>query len=356
MTDVKITDLPVATVSELDGENLIPIVTDTLGAPTTQAVSISDLGLWDSWVPSPGTYSYVSAASFTVTEDRTHLFTPGLRVRFTPGVGYKYFKVVSSSYTYPLTTVTITGGGVYSLASGDYDCQVSYGDTPQAYPNYLFDDGWILDLNTYNWTYVSATTFIVSGDVRTRFPVGTKIKLTQTTVKYFYVVSTSYSSPNTTITVSGGSDYTLANAAITLPYYSYVENPQGFPHWFNFACVPSGTSGSAGTYAESQSTCKFALNGRTLHTKIHKVVSNVGSWGGAILLPTPMTVVVQNNGAISFNGAVYASGAAANAPLGVLYEIRATHFSFIKTVGAAELGWGDVAANVGFHVDVTSQA
>jgi hypothetical protein len=40
---------------------------------------------------------------------------------------------------------------------------------------------------------------------------GDKIKLTQTTVKYFYIVGVA----NTLLTVTGGSDYTVANAAIT---------------------------------------------------------------------------------------------------------------------------------------------
>src|SRR3990167_2428347 len=43
-------------------------------------------------------------------------------------------------------------------------------------------DGWIADGAT--WTYVSATTFTVSGDVTAQFRKGTKLKLTQTTAKY----------------------------------------------------------------------------------------------------------------------------------------------------------------------------
>ena len=57
-----------------------------------------------------------------------------------------------------------------------------------------------------------------------------RIKLTQTTVKYFIITGVStYSGGNTTITVYGGTDYDLANAAITSPYYSTQKAPQGFP-------------------------------------------------------------------------------------------------------------------------------
>mgnify|MGYP001561850050 FL=1 len=98
--------------------------------------------------------------------------------------------------------------------------------------------GWLIAGET--WTYASASTFTISGDVTTKYPVGTKIKLTQTTVKYFYVIGTSYGAPNTTITVTGGSDYSLANAAITSPYYSYADCPQGHPIWFNWVTTATG--------------------------------------------------------------------------------------------------------------------
>lgn len=90
-----------------------------------------------------------------------------------------------------------------------------------------YKDGWTPDSDT--WAYVSATSFkIIGKDVRVRFPIGTKLKLTQTSVKYFYVVSVAYST-DTTITVTGGSLYTLTNAAITNPFYSYSETPQDYP-------------------------------------------------------------------------------------------------------------------------------
>jgi len=96
-------------------------------------------------------------------------------------------------------------------------------------------DGWIYDTDT--WTYVSATSFKVSGkDVRYKFPKGTKIKLVQdSTTKYFYVVATSYTSGNTIVTVTGGSDYSLANEAISGQAYSYAAAPQGFPQRFNYS-------------------------------------------------------------------------------------------------------------------------
>ena len=116
-------------------------------------------------------------------------------------------------------------------------------------------DGWTKDIDT--WTYVSATSFKVTGkDVTARFPIGTKIKLTQTTAKYFYVTSAAFSS-DTTVTITGGSDYSLANAAITSPCYSYWSCPQGFPQWFNYTPVFSGFSSPPGI-----NTSRFMISGR----------------------------------------------------------------------------------------------
>ena len=110
-------------------------------------------------------------------------------------------------------------------------------------------DGWCYDTDT--WTYVSATSFKITGkNVRYRFPKGTKIKLVQSgATKYFYVIATAYTSGNTIITITGGSDYALANATISGQAYSYAAAPQGFPQWFNFtptlytgwSALPTGT-------------------------------------------------------------------------------------------------------------------
>lgn len=102
--------------------------------------------------------------------------------------------------------------------------------------------GWIAALET--WTYassdtaaggststngVSTYTFTITGDLTSKYSAGMKIKLTQTSDKYFIITKVEHSAGTTTVTIFGGTDYTLANAAITLPYYSMVSSPQGFP-------------------------------------------------------------------------------------------------------------------------------
>lgn len=118
-------------------------------------------------------------------------------------------------------------------------------------------DGWLSDLSTA-WTYVSSTSFKVAGtDVTAIFSPGTRLRLKQGgSYKYFVVASSSFST-DTTVTITGGTDYTLANASITDNYYSYAANPQGYPGWFNYTPTATGFSSSSNLGA-------FSVTGRTV--------------------------------------------------------------------------------------------
>lgn len=92
-------------------------------------------------------------------------------------------------------------------------------------------DGWIAPGDT--WTYASADgptgVFTITGVDRTSIlQAGMRVKYTQTTAKYGIITSGSFGGGNTTIKIYGGTDYTLANAAITSPFYSPVKAPFGF--------------------------------------------------------------------------------------------------------------------------------
>lgn len=97
----------------------------------------------------------------------------------------------------------------------------------QIYPT----TGWI-DAPALTFSAADAPIYTVtcSGDYTWIIPVGARIALTHSgAIKYFIVVKTSYSSPNTTFTLYGGTDYTLDASAITNPYYSSAKAPAGFP-------------------------------------------------------------------------------------------------------------------------------
>lgn len=145
-------------------------------------------------------------------------------------------------------------------------------------------DGWINTADT--WTYATATTFTIAGVDRTaQFPKGTKIKLTQTTAKYFYVTSSSFST-DTTVTVTGGSDYSLANAAITSPALSYDATPQAFPSWFNWAPTITNVTLGNGTL-----TAKYSMSGKTVHFKLRIVFGSTTAISDVPVIPLPVTAI-----------------------------------------------------------------
>lgn len=105
-------------------------------------------------------------------------------------------------------------------------------------------DGW--KVVTETWTYLSATSVTVPTGAASRYQKGDYIKLVQTTAKYFVVIAVT----DTTLTLLGGSDYTVANAAITARYLSRQSNPFGFPSEFSYAASNGGFSAepAGGTY------------------------------------------------------------------------------------------------------------
>ena len=121
--------------------------------------------------------------------------------------------------------------------------------------------------------------------IKGKYQKGDKIKLTQTSVKYFYVANVSYSSPNTTVTVTGGSDYSLANATITSPYFSKIENPQGFPQRFSYTPVLSAGSGSLTTASASGT---FSISGRKAFVIVSISITTKGTATGGLHFTIPV--------------------------------------------------------------------
>jgi|GEM_PF-1689457 hypothetical protein len=135
--------------------------------------------------------------------------------------------------------------------------------------------GWTSDSDT--WVYASAQTFTIAGkDVTTTFTKGTRLIWTQTTVKYGVVVASSFST-DTTVTIMTNTDYTIANAAITVNSYSYQQNPQGYPTWFDIA-APTWTGLDDGAGGQpSVSVCRGMVNGNTFDAHIHLAPTKAGT-------------------------------------------------------------------------------
>ena len=129
------------------------------------------------------------------------------------------------------TIVFISGGG--GIAWGGITGTLSnQSDLQTALNAKINTDGWVSGTGTWSYSSADSPTFVISinADVTAIITVGMKIKLTQTTTKYFIVTAVgSYSGSATLVTVYGGTDYTLANAAISNPYYSSDRAPLSFP-------------------------------------------------------------------------------------------------------------------------------
>lgn len=150
-------------------------------------------------------------------------------------------------------------------------------------------DGWIPAEQT--WTYASASTITVPSGAASRYQKGDKIKITNNSAtKYFYVVGVA----DTVLTVTGGSDYTVHDSAITNPYFSKIENPQGFPSQFAYTASYYGTGGSAGSYAESSYTQKkFYIKNARVYLDVYISIGNKGSWTGGVRVTLPVSPIAD---------------------------------------------------------------
>ena len=169
--------------------------------------------------------------------------------------GYKYFVDpvdfgTTTADGVTTSTITATSGTITGLSVSTITVTASTSLTGTFSLSGTWD-GWIGSNET--WTYAAGTQFTITGDLTGKYSVGDRIKLTQTTVKYFYITAVSFGSPNTTITVDGFSTYSLANAAITGPFYSKLQTPQGFPLFVGrgVGAAASAATGFVGEYIES---------------------------------------------------------------------------------------------------------
>ncbi|MDD4381727.1 MAG: hypothetical protein PHE21_00045 [Candidatus Dojkabacteria bacterium] len=174
-------------------------------------------------------------------------------------------------------------------------------------------DGWIAV--TDSWAYASASTITVPSGAASRYQRGDKIKLTQTTVKYFYIVGVA----DTVLTVTGGSDFTVANAAITSPYYSHVENPIGFPTSFAYTIAITGFSANPnmiGRFSIKGNVCYFRFSSSSNGTSnattytislpvTARAITNHSHWG--IILAVDNGVAKIGNINIGTSGATTAT-------------------------------------------------
>lgn len=122
-------------------------------------------------------------------------------------------------------------------------------------------DGWIPITDT--WTRTGNYTFTVTGNQTATYRKGTKVRYKDGgSYEYGVIASSSYSS-STTITLITNSDYAMAATTITDTYISFIENPEGFPYWFNYS--PSYSCGNSMTYTSvTTDVAKWSVSGKMI--------------------------------------------------------------------------------------------
>lgn len=177
--------------------------------------------------------------------------------------------------------------------------------------------GWIAFVDTLSYSSVSGivATVSVTGDYTDRIAKGMFIRLVQGgTTKYFQVCSTAtYSNPSTTFNITGGTDYTLANSAISSAYMAR-SRPAGFPDDFLYSYTPTGYS------ANPTGASRFSLNGRWAMVVIYESAdgtSNTTSKGyglplaavcSGLSLITLQTITVKDSGTRAFGKHITGNG------------------------------------------------
>jgi hypothetical protein len=108
--------------------------------------------------------------------------------------------------------------------------------------------------------------------------------------EYGVVISATYSSPNTTVTLATNDNYAMAAATITDKAISYIENPIGYPHWFDYANTIAYSATGSMTYTSVTTTdAKFRIEGNTCYVMVFATGTTGGTASNALRATAPVT-------------------------------------------------------------------
>jgi hypothetical protein len=187
-------------------------------------------------------------------------------------------------------------------------------------------DGWVPMTQTLTYSSTDGHTFVVTTggvDLTGVIPVGARLRVTnQAATQYFIVTAISA----TTITLYGGTNYSLTNTAISAPSYSLVKAPIGFPMrkdlWTEFfaPAAQNQASPTAGTFynlgaqlwdipvGDWNVTCEFTLQATWGVAGLCGVLGGIGTVSNGV--PDQFLY-----GAFGLNSAVTGAGSAQHFPI-----------------------------------------
>lgn len=200
------------------------------------------------------------------------------------------------------------------------------------------ETGWLASEDT--WVYVSASSFKIIGVNRTTvYQKGTLLWFLNSGTKYAVVASSSFST-DTTVNIFVNTDYVIANAAITAPYYSYAANPQGAPTWYNF----TGVTGLAAS--PTYNIARYSVVGQSVFMQV--------MWSGtsnntAKTLVLPVACVTLTNLTLLMPG-ITTDNAGARATGNCSIVSAATSANFYKDL--ATTAYTATGATTGYYPDI----
>lgn len=280
------------------------------------------------WAAVPDSSSYVASAVQSLAIHGTYLFVGGWftgnLARYSITQETWSVELVCNQTVYSLLAISdrlMVGGaftevdgvssrGLFQLFVRLFDTLVYYDDLKADKTD--VESGWSPCPET--WTRTGNFTFTVSGDKTAKFRKGMKVRYKDgaSTFDYGVVASSSFSSPTTTVTLITNDDYLMPAATITDKYVSPVENPEGFPHWFNY--TPTYSANGSMTYTSVTTTYAkwMSLGGNNIR---HFVLAT-GTTGGTASTALRATPAVASDGVNYPMVAGYRDATSGGAPVG----------------------------------------
>lgn len=140
-------------------------------------------------------------------------------------------------------------------------------------------------------------------------------------------------------TLSAGAGYTWSVPTFTA--LNLVQKPTCRTRPMNIAAVLYGSSGSAGSYAQSVENIDYEIIENVCYFRASFRVTNVGSWGGTVMLKMPFAPSGDEFPIIGFIGAEGTNPVSAS--YGYPY-VGGGNLIFITGIGATALAWTGVTA------------
>lgn len=219
------------------------------------------------------TWVYASSTTFTIAGvDARHQFPVGTKIRLSQAGTVKYFAVTASSFS-TNTTVTLDGGGTYTLTNTPIDTpSFSYSSRPQGYPYSVISNPqeWMQEIGRTELTG-NATSITVSFPAKRFLRIITNVNPASATslVMTFngdtannYAYNRSNNGATDVATVSNGNILIGRGSSWTTKQITdmFIHNPSGMLKLYRSISVNEETAGAANTATGTDQRGKYQSN------------------------------------------------------------------------------------------------